>query len=165
MNDDSDEPLSSEESDVDQDYDSDSDEEQDYEQAPRQAEGWSEKGSTRLPIKLADGRIKEVKDDRIRPSEVKDAEPEEVVDSDFAEDEEEEEAEEEEEVVEEKKLPKKVLLAKKKEELATIAQTIIANPEENVSDSRVFLRTISSFLMKVVRILNTVFLLLYRLDN
>ncbi|KAF9902867.1 hypothetical protein EC991_004487 [Linnemannia zychae] len=115
----------------------DSDEEQDYEQAPRKAEGWSEKGSTRLPIKLADGRIKEVKDDRVRPSEMKDAESEEeeVVDSDFAEEEGEEEPslfEEEEEEKPAKKLPKKVVLAQKKEEMANIAQTIISDPEANV---------------------------------
>ncbi|KAG0047182.1 hypothetical protein BGZ83_007730 [Gryganskiella cystojenkinii] len=137
MDDDSDEPMSSEESDIDQEY-SDSDEEQNYEQAPRKAEGWLEKGSTRLPIKLADGRIKEVKDDRVRPSEMKTeaGEDEEVVDSDFAEEDESEvEEEQEEEAVEEvseKKIPKKVLLAKKKEEMATIAQTIIADPEQNV---------------------------------
>lgn len=143
---DSDEPMSSEESDMDAgDYESeeeekeiDSDEEQDYEQAPRRAEGWSEKGSTRLPIKLADGRIKEVKDDRVRPSEVKDEEEEEeeIADSDFAEEEDEEEDEEEEEEIQEpqpeKKIPKKVQIAKKKEEMATIAQTIIADPEQNV---------------------------------
>ncbi|KAF9947388.1 hypothetical protein BGZ72_010594 [Mortierella alpina] len=144
---DSDEPMSEEESDIeangyseDEDEESknvDSDEEQDYEQAPRRAEGWSEKGSTRLPIKLADGRIKEVADDRVRPSEAKDAEDDEedVVDSDFAEEEEEEEEAEEEEVPEpqpEKKIPKKLQLAQKKEEMANIAQTIIADPEANV---------------------------------
>ncbi|KAG0347570.1 hypothetical protein BG004_007474 [Podila humilis] len=150
---DSDEPMSSEESDMeasgsiseDEDEedinDIDSDEEQDYEQAPRRAEGWSEKGSTRLPIKLSDGRIKEVKDDRVRPSQVKDdddeEEEEEVVDSDFAEEEDDEEplAFEDEEIQKpepENKLPKKVLMAKKKEEMANIAQTIIADPEQNV---------------------------------
>lgn len=115
----------------------DSDEEQDYEQAPRKAEGWSEKGSTRLPIKLADGRIKEVEDNRVRPSEKKDddsEEEEEVVDSDFAEEEgdQEETVFEDEEEKPAKKVPKKVLLAQKKEEMATIAQTIIADPEANV---------------------------------
>jgi len=115
----------------------DSDEEQDYEQAPRKAEGWSEKGSTRLPIKLADGRIKEVEDNRVRPSEVRDGEEseEEVADSDFAEEDEEEGEQEIEEEAEEKpakKLPKKVVLAQKKEEMATLAQTIIADPEANV---------------------------------
>ncbi|KAG0380681.1 hypothetical protein BGX24_006208 [Mortierella sp. AD032] len=115
----------------------DSDDEQDYEQAPRKAEGWSEKGSTRLPIKLADGRIKEVEDNRVRPSEMNNAEEngEEVVDSDFAEEDGEEETlfeEEEEEEKPTKKLPKKVILAQKKEEMATIAQTIIADPEANV---------------------------------
>ncbi|KAG0209554.1 hypothetical protein BGX28_010252 [Mortierella sp. GBA30] len=150
--DDSDEPMSEEESDIDAagDYDSeeeeeesriiDSDEEQDYEQAPRRAEGWQEKGSTRLPIKLADGRIKEVADDRVRPSEMKDhegeEEEEEVADSDFAEEDEVEEQEQEEEQIEEpqpeKKVSKKVQLAQKKEEMANIAQTIIADPEANV---------------------------------
>ncbi|KAF9195213.1 hypothetical protein BGZ50_005047 [Haplosporangium sp. Z 11] len=149
---DSDEPMSEEESDMedghyesedDEDMDDkkrsavvDSDEEQDYEQAPRKAEGWSEKGSTRLPIKLADGRIEEVPDDRVRPSEMEDDEDEdEVVDSDFAEEDDQELEAEESEVDEpqpEKKVPKKVLLAQKKEEMATIAQTIIADPEANV---------------------------------
>ncbi|KAF9426955.1 hypothetical protein BGZ94_005726, partial [Podila epigama] len=144
---DSDEPLSSEESDMEQASESDdnkeldSDEEQDYELAPRHAEGWSEKGSTRLPIKLADGRIKEVKDDRVRPSEIKrqeeeeGEEEEEVADSDFAEEEEEEEEQKDDDIPKpepEKKLPKKVLLAQKKEEMAAIAQTIIADPEANV---------------------------------
>ena len=116
----------------------DSDEEQDYEQAPRKAEGWSEKGSTRLPIKLADGRIKEVEDNRVRPSEKKDddSEEDEVVDSDFAEEEDDQEEtvfeEEEEEDKPAKKVPKKVVLAQKKEEMASIAQTIIADPEANV---------------------------------
>ncbi|KAF9141917.1 hypothetical protein BGX30_003778 [Mortierella sp. GBA39] len=113
----------------------DSDEEQDYEQAPRKAEGWSEKGSTRLPIKLADGRIKEVEDNRVRPSEKQDddsGEEEEVVDSDFAEEETVFEEEEEEEEKPAKKVPKKVVLAQKKEEMATIAQTIIADPEAHV---------------------------------
>lgn len=116
----------------------DSDDEQDYEQAPRKAEGWSEKGSTRLPIKLADGRIKEVEDNRVRPSEKKDDDSEEeVVDSDFAEEEGDQdetvfEEEEEEEAKPAKKVPKKVVLAQKKEEMATIAQTIIADPEANV---------------------------------
>ncbi|KAF9284973.1 hypothetical protein BGZ88_009726 [Linnemannia elongata] len=116
----------------------DSDDEQDYEQAPRKAEGWSEKGSTRLPIKLADGRIKEVEDNRVRPSEKKDDDSEEeVVDSDFAEEEGDQdetvfEEEEEEEAKPAKKIPKKVVLAQKKEEMATIAQTIIADPEANV---------------------------------
>ncbi|KAG9070652.1 hypothetical protein KI688_008190 [Linnemannia hyalina] len=114
----------------------DSDEEQDYEQAPRKAEGWSEKGSTRLPIKLADGRIKEVEDNRVRPSEKQDDDSEgeeEVIDSDFAEEDtvfEDEEEEEEEKPA--KKVPKKVILAQKKEEMATIAQTIIADPEAHV---------------------------------
>ncbi|KAF9210061.1 hypothetical protein BGZ49_006818 [Haplosporangium sp. Z 27] len=151
--DDSDEPMSEEEFDmeeghyesVDEDSDDegnakqkidDSDDEQDYEQAPRKAEGWSDKGSTRLPIKLADGRIKEVKDDRVRPSEVRDSddeeEDEEVVDSDFAEEEEEDNEIEVEEPQPEKKIPKKVLLAKQKEEMASIAQAIIADPEGNV---------------------------------
>ncbi|KAF9080475.1 hypothetical protein BGX23_002101 [Mortierella sp. AD031] len=115
----------------------DSDEEQDYEQAPRKAEGWTQKASTRLPIKLADGRIKEVEDNRVRPSEVKGDESEdEVVDSDFAEEDDGEQDDDEEEVEEEekpaKKLPKKVVLAQKKEEMATLAQTIIADPEANV---------------------------------
>jgi nucleolar complex protein 3 len=118
----------------------DSDDEQDYEQAPRKAEGWSEKGSTRLPIKLADGRIKEVEDNRVRPSEKKDddSEEEEVADSDFAEEDGDDQEgasmfeEEEEEEKPAKKLPKKVVLAQKKEEMATIAQTIIADPEANV---------------------------------
>ncbi|KAF8931226.1 hypothetical protein BGZ58_007749 [Dissophora ornata] len=158
MDDDSDEPMSdeefemadghyedAEEDDSEEDEDSrivDSDDEQDYEQAPRRAEGWTEKGSTRLPIKLADGRIKEVKDDRVRPSELKKMEEEqeddEVVDSDFAEEEDEEEEEEEEEEEPEvaKKVPKKVLLAQKKEEMATMAQTIIADPEANVGQLR-----------------------------
>ncbi|KAG0266871.1 hypothetical protein BG011_000486 [Mortierella polycephala] len=151
--DDSDEAMSGEESDMadghyegedegedDEDMDDkkrtavvDSDDEQDYEQAPRRAEGWSEKGSTRLPIKLADGRIEEVPDDRVRPSEMVDGEDE-VVDSDFAEegDQELETEESEEESQPEKKVTKKVLLAQKKEEMATIAQTIIADPEANV---------------------------------
>ncbi|KAG0357548.1 hypothetical protein BGZ54_000288, partial [Gamsiella multidivaricata] len=121
----------------------DSDEEQDYEQTLRRPEGWSEKGSTRLPIKLADGRIKEVKDDRVRPSELKKMEEEEdndeVVDSDFAEEELEEAGEEEQEIEDvqpEKKLSKKVLLAQKKEEMATMAQAIIAEPEANVGQLR-----------------------------
>ncbi|KAF8947007.1 hypothetical protein BGZ46_005667, partial [Entomortierella lignicola] len=150
--DDSDEPMSEEEFDmeeghyesVDEDSDDegnaqqkidDSDDEQDYEQAPRKAEGWSDKGSTRLPIKLADGRIKEVKDDRVRPSEVRDSDDEEadeeVADSDFAEEEEDDNEIEVEEPQTEKKIPKKVLLAKQKEEMASIAQAIIADPEGN----------------------------------
>ncbi|KAF9170605.1 hypothetical protein BGX21_011046 [Mortierella sp. AD011] len=148
--DDSDEPMSEEEydmeeghyeseSDDDEDDDADhkaqdSDEEQDYEQAPRRPEGWSEKGSTRLPIKLADGRIKEVKDDRVRPSEMRDSDEEEVADSDFAEEEleAENEIEVEEAQPEKKKVPKKMLLAQQKEEMASIAQAIIADPEVNI---------------------------------
>ncbi|KAG0038581.1 hypothetical protein BGZ82_011547 [Podila clonocystis] len=159
---DSDEPMSSEESDMDaggyeseeEDKEIDSDEEQNYEQAPRRAEGWSEKGSTRLPIKLADGRIREVKDDRVRPSEVKDEEEEEVVDSDFAEEDDEEEDEEEEDEMQEpepeKKIPKKIQIAKKKEEMATIAQTIIADPEQNVGQLKK-LRTMAQDTSDVIK--------------
>ncbi|KAI1316657.1 hypothetical protein EDD11_009692 [Mortierella claussenii] len=159
MDDDSgDEVLSGEESDMveghyesydeeeedDEQMSADSDEEQDYEQAPRRPEGWSEKGSTRLPIKLADGRIKEVKDDRIRPSELKAAEAtagddkeDDVADSDFAEEVQDEAQESEiEEPQPEKKVPKKILLAQKKEEMASVAQTVIADPESNVGGLR-----------------------------
>lgn len=135
----------------------DSDDEQDYEQAPRKAEGWSEKGSTRLPIKLADGRIKEVEDNRVRPSEKKDDDSEEeVVDSDFAEEDDDDQEgatvfeEEEEEEKPAKKLPKKVVLAQKKEEMATIAQTIIADPEANV---RFFFDCSNTYDQYVLRIL------------
>ncbi|KAF9918548.1 hypothetical protein BX616_007991 [Lobosporangium transversale] len=120
--------------------DLDSDEEQDYELAPRRPEGWAEKSSMRLPIKLADGRIKEVKDDRIRPSEIKTKEKEEADDtedeeveiesSDIAEDQ--IEKAQVDEATPEKKLPKKLILAQKKEEMASIAQTIIADPESNL---------------------------------
>ncbi|KAF9109861.1 hypothetical protein BGX27_007109 [Mortierella sp. AM989] len=148
--DDSDEPMSEDEYDMedghyeseeeDEDDDNhraeDSDEEQDYEQrAPRKPEGWSEKGSTRLPIKLANGRLREVKDDRVRPSERRDSdEEEEVVDSDFAEEglEEANEVEIEEVQPEKKKIPKKLQVAQQKEEMASIAQNIIADPEANV---------------------------------
>ncbi|KAF9929356.1 hypothetical protein FBU30_001622 [Linnemannia zychae] len=132
------ETIESEEEDEEESRTIDSDDEQDYEQAPRKPEGWEEKGSTRLPIKLADGRIQEVEDNRVRPSEMKAAEEEsedEVADSDFAEEEEDKDVtvfEEEEEMQPTKKLPKKVILAQKKEELATMAQTIIADPEANV---------------------------------
>ncbi|KAK3812849.1 MAG: nucleolar complex-associated protein-domain-containing protein [Benniella sp.] len=163
--DDSDEPMSdqdmedghyesSDDDDEDQEYKtsriSDSDEEQDYEQAPRRPEGWSDKGSTRLPIKLADGRIKEVKDDRIRPSELKRLQEEQDEDTDSSDDEElEEPAEEmqEEEKGEfvphpETKLSKKALLAQKKEQMASIAQEIIADPETNIGQLKV-LRTMA----------------------
>ncbi|KAF9582094.1 hypothetical protein BGW38_000649 [Lunasporangiospora selenospora] len=122
----------------------DSDEEQDYEQAPRKAEGWTEKVSQRLPIKLADGRIQEVKDDRERPSQKRKAdedesgeESEDVVDSDFAEEDDDALGQESESVIEEPAQPetkasKKAQLTKKKEELAAMAQSVISNPEENV---------------------------------
>ncbi|KAF9980341.1 hypothetical protein BGZ65_005212, partial [Modicella reniformis] len=120
----------------------DSDDEQDYEHAPRRAEGWLEKGSTRLPIKLADGRIKQVKDDRIRPSELKrlqkeQAEEENEISDDDDDDEEPEESTEELASQQQQqqpttKLSKKALLAQKKEELASLAQIIIADPEATV---------------------------------
>ncbi|KAG0220566.1 nucleolar complex-associated protein-domain-containing protein [Mortierella sp. GBAus27b] len=158
MDSDSDEPMSEDDgSDMEDDiqYDSsdddedendqsripDSDEEQDYELAPRRAEGWMEKQSTRLPIKLADGRIKELKDDRVRPSELKRMQEQEGEDQDEAEEEEssaeEDEPADEEEEPEptpqpETKLSKKALLAQKKEALASMAQEIIADPEASL---------------------------------
>ncbi|KAF9432601.1 hypothetical protein BGZ76_010573 [Entomortierella beljakovae] len=147
MDDDSDEPISDEEydmedmesaedSDDNNNIDDDSDEEQGYEQAPRRPEGWSEKASTRLPIKLADGRLRELADDRVKPSDLRKAEEEseeeEVVDSDFAEEEVEEAIAEEIQPEEPKKLPKKAQIAKQKEEMATMAQAIIADPEATV---------------------------------
>ncbi|KAG0228530.1 hypothetical protein BGW41_003390 [Actinomortierella wolfii] len=113
----------------------DSDEEQDYEQAPRRPQGWDKKQSTRLPIKLADGRIQELEDDRVAPSELKRMQEEEE-EEDEEEASEEEPAEEEEEVpaepVVQKKLSKKEQVAQKKEELAEIAQALISDPEGNI---------------------------------
>ncbi|KAG0270631.1 hypothetical protein DFQ27_002622 [Actinomortierella ambigua] len=113
----------------------DSDEEQDYEQAPRRPQGWDKKQSTRLPIKLADGRIQELEDDRIAPSELKRMQEEEEEEEE--EEVEAQEAEEEEETVftepvPETKLSKKEQLAQKKEELAEIAQLVISDPEKNI---------------------------------
>ncbi|GAN09113.1 nucleolar complex-associated protein 3 [Mucor ambiguus] len=117
--------------------DNESDEEMDYEMKPRKvASEWTRKDyHTKLPIKLASGKIHQLDEDQDsedEEEEVPTATPAPAV---------EEEQEEEEEVEEQPKLSKKEYLIKKKEELALIAGNLQGDPEEYVSQLKT-LRTI-----------------------
>lgn len=119
--------------------DNESDEEMDYEMKPRKvASEWTRKDyHTKLPIKLASGKIHQLDENQ---------------DSEDEEEEEEEEVptatpapvveeQDEEDVEEQPKLSKKEYLIKKKEELALIAGNLQGDPEEYVSQLKT-LRTI-----------------------
>ncbi|KAI8360696.1 CBF/Mak21 family-domain-containing protein [Choanephora cucurbitarum] len=105
-----------------------SDEEMDYETKPRKvASEWTRKDyHTKLPIKLPSGKISQ------RDNEPETESEDEVMEEAPVEEEVEPVKEEEEEETEEVKLSKKQYLLQKKEQLATVANEIQGDPEENI---------------------------------
>jgi nucleolar complex protein 3 len=110
--------------------DNESDEEMDYEMKPRKvASEWTRKDyHTKLPIKLASGKIHQLDENQ----ESEEEEDEEKVPTFTAPPIEQPEEDEEEEEIQ-PKLSKKEYLLKKKEELALIASNLQGDPEEYVS--------------------------------
>ncbi|KAI8083260.1 nucleolar complex-associated protein-domain-containing protein [Gilbertella persicaria] len=119
-----------------------SDEEMDYETKPRKvASEWTRKDyHNKLPIKLPGGKIHQREDDEEEQMSASEDEEKDQMSMESEEKQEEEEEEEEEEV--KPKLSKKEYLLQKKEELATIANDIQGDPEDNI-DQLKKLRSIS----------------------
>ncbi|CAO0803767.1 unnamed protein product [Mucor circinelloides] len=120
--------------------DNESDEEMDYEMKPRKvASEWTRKDyHTKLPIKLASGKIHQLDENQDSEDEVEEEEEETPTAAAIPAAEEEQEEEKQEE---QPKLSKKEYLIKKKEELALIAGNLQGDPEEYVSQLKT-LRTI-----------------------
>lgn len=111
--------------------DNESDEEMDYETKPRKiASEWTRKDyHTKLPIKLASGKIHQLDENQ----ESEEEEEEEKVPTFTAAPVEQIEEEDDDEEENQPKLSKKEYLIKKKEELALIASNLQGDPEEYVS--------------------------------
>ncbi|CEP07336.1 hypothetical protein [Parasitella parasitica] len=112
--------------------DNESDEEMDYEMKPRKvASEWTRKDyHTKLPIKLASGKIHQMEEEEVDEEE---EEEEKQQQSDEKEKETDLQQDQEKEQEKEPKLSRKAYLIKKKEELALIAGNIQGDPEEYVS--------------------------------